>query len=221
MVEKKVFLNIAPAGWVFILPPLVLGLIGLGLAWTVTGAVLLVVAGYMAFFFRDPDRVPPEGEDVAVSPADGKVLYVDEVDHPGFPEGRAVRVGIMLTIFNVHVNRAVLGGTVASIKYCPGKFHNALFDKCSELNEHNRIGFSGKFGYSEVRQIAGLIARRIVCYTREGETLARGQRIGLIRFGSRAEAYLPLGTEIWIRKGDHVRAGASALGRVNAKAAQS
>jgi len=220
-VDKKTILFIATPGWPFILPPLVIGLALLFFGWYATSAILILLGLYIAFFFRDPMRVPPQGDDIAVSPADGRVLYVDEVDHAAFPGGRARRIGIMLTIFNVHVNRAPLAGTVQSIEYKPGKFHNALFDKSSELNEHNRIGLASRHGYIEVRQIAGAIARRIVCYVRQGETVERAGRIGMIRFGSRTEVYLPIGTEIWIQKGNRVWAGATALGRVLANARQS
>lgn len=214
MREETVLFGVARAGFPFIAPAFVLTIIALAMGWWVAAAVLAILTGYLAFFFRDPDRKPPQGEDVAVSPADGTVYYVDEVPHEGFPEGRAKRVGIMLTVFNVHVNRAPLAGRIRAIDYKPGKFHNALYEKSSAENEHNRIGFDTTFGYMEVRQIAGLIARRIVCYKRQGDSVARAGRIGLIRFGSRTEAYLPVGTEIWVRKGSRVSAGVTPLGRV-------
>lgn len=220
MPPKKTFLRIAPQGWPFVIPVLILALAAFAFGWQVAGIFLAILTAYLLFFFRDPERTPPTGDDIAVSPADGTVLYVDEVAHPDFPGGKAMRVGIMLTIFNVHVNRAPIAGTVRSVLYKPGKFHNALLEKSSAENEHNRIGIDTQFGYIEVRQIAGLIARRIVCYISAGEEVPRGGRIGLIRFGSRAETYLPMGTELWITKGNRVRAGVSPLGRLAVNARQ-
>lgn len=214
--EKPVFLRIAPQGWPFILPPWIFAAIALALGWWIASALLAVIGAYFAFFFRDPERHPDTEDNVAVSPADGRVLYMDEVAHESFPGGRARRVGILLTVFNVHVNRAPLAGRVVAIDYHPGKFHNALFDKSSAENEHNRIGIETARGYIEVRQIAGAIARRIVCYKREGDAVGRAGRIGLIRFGSRTEAYLPMETELWIQTGSRVRGGVTPLGRVAA-----
>jgi phosphatidylserine decarboxylase len=218
---ERRFLPVARDGWRFILPVAAVSAAAFAGGWLVTGAALAVLATFVVYFFRDPERETPEGDDLAVSPADGKVVSIGEIDHPGFPEGRALRVGIFLSVFNVHINRAPVQGSVRSTRHKPGRFRNAMLDRSSDENEHNIIAMDSSWGYMEIKQIAGAIARRIVCSCRAGDSVARGQRIGLIRFGSRTEAYLPIGTEIWVRKGDRVRGGATPLGRVRASASTS
>ncbi len=196
------------AAWVWISP----------WAALLPGALLL----FTLFFFRDPRRSPPPGEHVIVSPADGKVVDIEQVDEPEYLGGKADRVGIFLSIFSVHVNRAPLAGRIGVVKYKPGKFLAAFNDRASRENESNFIGIEtdldapagGKLKLA-VKQISGVIARRIVCARGEGELLARGEKFGMIKFGSRTELYLPPGTaELAVRVGDKVRAGKTVIGTV-------
>lgn len=182
--------------------------------------ILAVVTGllflWVLWFFRDFERSIPTGEGVVVSPADGKVTDIDEVDMPEFIEGRALRIGIFLNVFNCHVNRTPYAGTVAFTKYSPGKFHNAMQPKSSEFNERQSLGLETAAGKMMIRQIAGAIARRIVCRVPEGTALERGQRYGMIKFGSRTELYLPASTpfDVAVKVGDKVKGGSSVLGRL-------
>ena len=154
-------------------------------------APLLLLAVFVFSFFRDPERTPPGSGDVAVSPADGRVTDIEEVDEPEFIGGRALRIGIFLSVFNVHVNRAPLDGKVALIRYQPGAFLDARHPECKQRNEANLVGFESARGRFAVRQVAGLIARRIVCPLQVGQELQRGGRMGMIKFGSRTELYVP------------------------------
>ncbi|MCX7015946.1 MAG: phosphatidylserine decarboxylase family protein [Candidatus Sumerlaeota bacterium] len=215
MDETRRWIPIAPDGWRFIGPLALLTLIAWWFGWFWIGLIPAILTGFAVWFFRDPEREAPAGDRLAVAPADGKIISVDSVDCDRFPGARATRVGIMLTVFNCHINRAAAEGVVRDVRYQRGRFHNALFDKSSEENEHNVVALDTAWGYMEIKQIAGAIARRVVCYCKPGDRLRRGQRIGLIRFGSRTEILLPAGTEIWVKKGDRVRGGASILGRLS------
>lgn len=166
---------------------------------------LLVV--FVLSFFRDPQRTPPDEPGVAVAPADGKVTDIEEVDEPRFIRGRAKRIGIFLSVFDVHVNRAPLAGVITGIHYQPGKFLDARDPECKELNEANFVGFSGDHGPFAVRQVAGLIARRIVFPLEPGDRVALGQRTGMIKFGSRTELFVPAeaNVEVRVRVGDKVK----------------
>jgi phosphatidylserine decarboxylase len=187
-------------------PALLAALLGaLGLyVWALPCALAaLCVCG----FFRDPERKPPGNLECILSAADGRVLKVEE------SEGR-VKISVFMSVFNVHVNRAPFGGTVESVRYNPGKFLAAWDDKASLDNEQTRIAISTAGGRMEVVQIAGLVARRIVCWARPGRTFERGERIGLIRFGSRVDHYLPLGlVEALVEPGETVRAGTTPIAR--------
>jgi phosphatidylserine decarboxylase len=171
------------------------------------------MAGAVAMFFRDPERRIPRRPGLILSPADGKVISIEEIEVE--PEaGRRERlrcVRIFLSIFNAHVQRAPAEGAIATVKYVRGKFLNALDDKSSDENEHNMVWMRGRPGAIGVKQIAGIIARRVVCTCRSGQHVAAGQRIGLIRFGSRAEAYFPLDAVVKARVGQKVKAGLSVL----------
>lgn len=172
---------------------------------------------WVLWFFRDPNRTPPEGEHRLVSPADGVITAVDEMDEPLFIEGPALRISIFMSIFSVHVNRAPLAGRIVHRQHVPGAFVNALRDESAQLNEHLDLGLETDRPEAPrilVRQIAGLIARRIVCVREPGETLARGERFGMIKFGSRLEVFLPAdsGFVAHVKPGESVRAGSSVLG---------
>jgi phosphatidylserine decarboxylase len=166
-------------------------------------------------FFRDPERTPPEGDNALLSPADGRVADIEEVRETEFLAADAVRIGVFMSLFDVHVNRAPLAGRVVFRDYRPGKFHNALGARASRENECSLVGIERADGTRVlVRQIAGVIARRIVCDCEVGTELARGQRLGMVKFGSRLEVFVPKssGFRPAVAVGDRVRAGRSVLG---------
>ncbi|MBW7996256.1 MAG: phosphatidylserine decarboxylase family protein [Candidatus Glassbacteria bacterium] len=176
-------------------------------------AVLFAVLSlFSLYFFRDPERPTPSGNNLVVCPADGKVLGIEQVDEPEFIGGPAEKLSIFMNVFDVHVNRAPLAGTVGYKNYRPGKFLNASLDKASVDNEAMSLGIeSARHGKVLVRQIAGLIARRIVCRVETGDSLERGERFGLIRFGSRVEVFISPGVEWKVKQGDRVIAGETVL----------
>ena len=179
--------------------------------------VLTLFALWVAYFFRDPERTGPRGDRVVIAPADGKVVLIQEVDEPSFMGGRTKRVSIFMNVFNVHVNRYPVSGTVRYVKYNPGKFLNAAVEKSSVENEQMSVGIEAPGGRVLVRQIAGLIARRIVTYSKEGEQVEQAQRMGLIRFGSRVDVFLPLDAEITVKIGDLTIAGTSTIAELKAR----
>lgn len=182
-----------------------------------TGTIIgLLATAFVLAFFRDPERFVPFEQNALVSPADGKVIIVEETDDQRFTSQKVKRVCIFMNVFNVHVNRMPIAGTVQHIIYKPGKFYNADSSKAELENEYcaSIIGTeSGK--RLAVVQIAGLIARRIICWLEPGDLLTTGQRFGLIRFGSRVDLYLPKETEVLVKKGDKVRAGETILARLD------
>jgi phosphatidylserine decarboxylase len=172
----------------------------------------LPVALWIPAFFRDPLRPGPRGDRLVIAPADGRVVGVTEVDEPDFVGGRALRISVFMNVFDVHVNRHPVSGTVALRRYRPGKFVHAARDKSSMDNEQMSLGVRAACGPVLVRQIAGLVARRIVTDPREGEAVRQGERLGLIRFGSRVDTYLPAGSASRVRVGDRTRAGVTVIG---------
>ena len=168
---------------------------------------------FSIYFFRDPEREVPDGENLVVSPADGRVLSLDQVEENLFIGAPAQRVSIFMNVFDVHVNRSPIEGTVLLKEYKKGKFFNASLDKSSDENEAMTLGIESPDNKHRVlvRQIAGLIARRIVCRVAESDTLKRGERFGMIRYGSRLEVYLPPGSKYLVAVGDRVKAGTSIL----------
>jgi phosphatidylserine decarboxylase len=176
----------------------------------------LILAAWCTYFFRDPKRVTPVEKGLVVSPADGKVAAVSLGIAPkelGLGEQSRRRVSIFMSVFDCHVNRAPIGGKVARIVYTPGKFLNAELDKASEGNERNGLILETEYGPVGVVQIAGLVARRIVCFAREGDDLAPGERIGMIRFGSRLDVYLPAAATILVAEGQTAIAGETVIAR--------
>lgn len=196
--------------------PLVLiagGLFGLGLM--VAGALFLVAAALVLNFFRDPERTIPSDPNLIVSPADGRVVEVVEENL----EGRAVRrVSIFMSPFDVHVNRSPIAGTIESVVYRAGSFHVASQARASIENEQNTFTVRGGAGEIVVKQIAGVLARRIVFWKKPGDVIGRGERVGLIKFGSRVDVALDPQVELRVRVGDRVRAGTSVLGAIRADA---
>jgi phosphatidylserine decarboxylase len=173
--------------------------------------VLLLLALWVAYFFRDPERIGDRGPSLVVSPADGKLIMITEVDEPSFVKGRAIRLSIFMNVFNVHVNRYPVDGVVKYIHYNKGKFFNAAAEKSSLENEQMSVGIETGMHRVLVRQIAGLIARRIVTYSKLGESVKQGDRMGIIRFGSRVDVFLPLGSTIRAKLGDVTTAGVTIL----------
>jgi phosphatidylserine decarboxylase len=173
----------------------------------------MVVSLFICFFFRDPDRLVPNTLKGLVSPADGKIIAIEQLETSPFYEGPCQKISIFMTVFNVHVNRVPSAGTVREIKYFPGKFFSANLDKASKENEHNAVFLETDAGQRICMvQIAGLIARRIICYIREGDRLTTGQRMGLICFGSRVDVYFPKTASVLVCLGDRVCAGTTLLG---------
>ena len=183
----------------------------LGMQWPALCG-LVATLGICAFF-RDPDRVIPADEGAVVSPADGKVIVCEKTGASDYYDGECLKISIFMTVFNVHVNRMVYDGTITDVNYHPGKFFSANLDKASRENEHNALTLEGPGGHRMVVvQIAGLVARRIVCGVQAGTNLVRGERFGMICFGSRLDVYLPPETKPRVGVGDKVAAGSSILG---------
>jgi phosphatidylserine decarboxylase len=214
-------LNFAREGYPFIgiATILAIGTFALALArrsWTLwlLAVVITVLALWVAYFFRDPERNGERGAKIVVAPADGKLIMITEVDEPNFIGGRATRLSIFMNVFNVHVNRYPVDGVVKFIHYNKGKFFNAAAEKSSLENEQMSVGIeSGKYRLL-VRQIAGLIARRIVTYSKLGEKVKQGDRLGIIRFGSRVDIFLPVGSAVRAKVGDITTAGVTVLGEL-------
>lgn len=181
-----------------------------GLTWLAVAGIL--VTAFVTYFFRDPARVLPEDPNAVVCPADGKVIIVREVEDDRFLPGKAMKISIFMNVFNVHVNRIPLAGTVERVFLLPGRFYSADKDKAVLHNEYCALTIAtpGHQRYAVV-QIAGLIARRIVCRAEKGDQVTAGQRYGLIRFGSRVDLYLPLTTRVLVKEGQTVTAGESVL----------
>lgn len=194
----------------------VLGLVTVALSWIgLKGLAAVVFAAmlFVIFFFRNPERAIPAGEGLLVSPADGRVLKIEEIQIDGLLKGPHRKVSIFMNVFNVHVNRAPYSGRVEKIEYHAGKFLSADLDKASADNEKNTVLIRTEEGKAFLTiQIAGLIARRIVCWIGEGMEVVRGQRFGLICFGSRLEVVLPMDSKILVQAGQKVRAGETPLG---------
>ncbi len=186
------------------------------LGWTFVTLILLFLTLFTTYFFRDPVRVVPAEEGVLVAPADGKVIFVGEVDEERFLNARVTKVSIFMSVFDVHINRAPCDGKVVDMFYNKGEFVNASYDKASESNEQSGILLETSAGPNILFvQIAGLIARRIITYPVIGDMLERGARYGLIRFGSRVDLYLPSRIDVSITLGERTVAGETILGRFN------
>lgn len=175
---------------------------------------LTVIALWVAYFFRDPERVGERGERLVIAPADGKVVMITQVDEPTFMKERAIRISIFMNVFNVHVNRYPVSGVVRLVDHTPGRFMNAATEKSSLENEQTSIGIEVGSNHVLVRQIAGLIARRIVTDSKVGDRVQQGARMGLIRFGSRVDVFLPIGAVLRVKEGDATFAGTTVLGEL-------
>ena len=179
--------------------------------------LLTIVALWVAYFFRDPERTGDRGEQLVIAPADGKVVLVSDVDEPGFMGGKAHRISIFMNVFNVHVNRYPVSGVVRYVRYNAGKFLNAAAEKSSLENEQMSVGIETARGRVLTRQIAGLIARRIVTYSKAGESVQQGDRMGLIRFGSRVDVFVPVTATVRAKIGEMTVAGTSVIAELAPK----
>ncbi len=205
-------MRIAPEGWPFIAAAWVLTVATTFLWWPVA-VILAILAIWVVAFFRDPIRPGPRGERYIVAAAEGHVVHVTETDEPMYVQERAVRISIFLSVFDVHVNRYPVDGTVELVHYNKGKFLHAADEKASLDNEQSSVGMRGPRGRVLVRQIAGLIARRIVTDSKPGDRVSQGGRLGLIRFGSRTDVFVPLSARpvVKVKPGDRVRVGGTVL----------
>lgn len=205
---------IARDGLPFILIPLASAtlvlLISLSL-WPLSGALLLLTA-FMIYFFRDPPRTPPNDDTLVVSPADGRVTRIERVNNAD--EQSTTVVSIFLSPFDVHINRAPIAGTVTDVTYTKGRFMIATRDEASLVNEQNALTIEGEQASVVCKQIAGVVARRIVCWKRTGDRVKLGERIGLIKFSSRTDLVLPPNVDVSVKVGDRVRGGLSQIGRI-------
>src|SRR5207245_2023193 len=193
---------IAREGWPVILAPLVLAVVLFLLRWPWTGGVLLLLGLFTAFFFRDPDRAVPADPRLVLSPADGKVIVAGPAA-AGNPLGEgASQVSIFMSVFDVHVNRAPMGGRISRVDYNPGRFLPAFQDKASLANEQNSVTIEDGGHRVLFKQIAGLIARRIIFTKKPGDPVAAGERVGMIKFGSRVDVFLPREMRLRVQKGD-------------------
>lgn len=213
----------APGRWLPLAPEgakIALGLVAIGLILIFArlhfiGAIVLIIGAFVTWFFRDPERTAPTRDGIVISGADGRVVDVSEGAAPHAPTARYRRVSVFMSPLNVHVNRAPVEGEVTSIKHTAGKFLAAFSDHASEQNERNMIVFADKQGRSHsMVQIAGYLARRIVCRVHSHDRVLLGQRIGLIMFGSRVDHFLPAEYRVTVRVGQHVKAGESVIGEL-------
>ncbi len=206
---------IAIEGFPFIIPLGVATFVSIWAEWAYLAVGLSLLTLFAVYFFRNPKREIPSSDSVVVSPADGRVLSVDKCPERRFLRQEATKISIFMSLFDVHINRAPIAGTLAEKQYNPGKFHLANTEKSSMENEQNAMVITGRDGLRVLFvQVAGWIARRIVCYPEKGDLLEKGQILGMIRFGSRLDVYLPEGIQTVVKPGDRVRGGESVLGTV-------
>jgi phosphatidylserine decarboxylase len=203
----------AVQGYPLILGGVVLILLGVMGGWPWLTFLGLVGGGFFAYFFRDPERDIPQGPGAVVSPADGRVVLVDDLQETEFLRGPARRVAIFMNVFDVHVNRAPVAGTVTEMRHRPGEYIAASRPEAGSRNEQQAVVLEQDGQRLLVVQIAGLLARRIVPFVKPGQVLARGERFGLICFGSRVDLYLPPAAEVLVKVGDRVKAGSSVVAR--------
>ena len=197
-------------GYYFGVPPLLLGGIAIVFHWWIPGGAFVAFALFCFSFFRDPERAISADPGVIVSPADGRVVVVTEEENAG---RSGTRISIFLAIWNVHVNRSPAAGVITKVDYRPGKFLAAWDAKASTQNEQNIFTLATSHGNIEFKQIAGLIARRVVSWKKPQESVSKGERIGLVRFGSRVDLWVPQGSELLVKVGDTVSGGSSVLAR--------
>jgi phosphatidylserine decarboxylase len=202
----------AREGYPYVVVPILLALLAAGFGYWPVSIPFVILAAFMAFFFRDPKRTAPSDAAVIVSPADGRVTRI-ELLSPEDPQSPRV-VSIFLSPFDVHVNRAPLSGTITDVSYTRGRFLMATKEEASLVNEQNALTIRGERITIVCKQIAGILARRIVCWKRAGDQLSLGERFGLIKFSSRTDLILPPEVEVTVEKGTRVRGGVTIVGRI-------
>ena len=204
---------IAKEGVPFLILPLLVAVLAFAVGWWIVASLAIVVAGFIAFFFRNPKRNIPAQPDAILSPADGKIIHVGEYAEDRFLKQKTLKVSIFMSMLDVHINRAPVTGRVFDRKYNPGRFFVASREKSSLLNEQTALLLETEDLFKIlVIQIAGFVARRIVCYVKPGDSVKRGDIFGLIRFGSRVDLYLPPEVKPLVRVGQHVKGGESIIG---------
>ncbi len=207
-------MRVAKEGYAFILTSALLFLVSLLVGWEWMALLLILLTFALVGFFRDPERIPPGGEGLILSPADGRVMGIQEVQTGEFLHGTATRVSIFMSPLDVHINRAPIGGQVEEVRYQKGRLLAAYKDEASEKNERNDLRIVDRRGRRVgVAQIAGVLARRIVCHVKNGDFLERGQRFGLIMFGSRVDLFIPGGSHLEVLHGQRVKGGKTVIGR--------
>ena len=197
--------------WLLALGAIALGAARHSLGWYLGAVPLVIVALWVVYFFRDPERTGERGDTLVVSPADGLVVMIADVEEPSYIAGNATRISIFMNVFNVHVNRYPVNGTVRFLKYNKGKFLHAAHEKASLDNEQLSVGIESGSRRILVRQIAGLVARRIVNYAKNGDAAEQGVRMGIIRFGSRVDVFIPPGSAVRVKVGERTVAGTTVL----------
>jgi phosphatidylserine decarboxylase len=202
-------------GYYFGVPPVLLGGFAIAFQWWILGVIFIALALFCFAFFRDPDRIVPEDPGAIVAPADGRVVVITEEANAGRP---GTRISIFLAIWNVHVNRSPAAGVITKVDYHPGKFLAAWDAQASTQNEQNVFTLATPTGNLEFKQIAGLVARRVVSWKKPQDVVGKGERIGLVRFGSRVDLWIPAGSELLVKVGDTVHGGSSMLARWPAQA---
>jgi len=202
---KNTKMPIAVEGLKLIIPLAIFTVLMFFLDWKIVGFILLAITVFVLFFFRDPQRTIPQGNGVVVSPGDGKVIVIKDIYETDYLKQTVKQISIFLSVFNVHVNRAPISGTIESVKYNPGKFHIAALEKASLENEQTAMVIADGSRKILVKQIAGIIARRVICYFKPGDVIKMGERYGLICFGSRVDIFLPKDSEIKVKLGDRVK----------------
>ena len=214
MIAKDGYKFIAYTGFVF--------LILLILSFRFDFIIFTILAGFAGFLFvfnffflRDPERKTPEGDGLIISPADGTIIKIAEVDEPIYFKGKVQLISVFMSVFNVHVNRVPLNGEVEYVNYKKGQYLAAFADKATEINEQSMIGIKGKLGKVYFKQIAGLLARRIVYHLQKGDVVQAGERFGLIRYGSRLDVYVPITAKINVELKQKVRSGVTILAEFN------
>lgn len=206
-------MKISKEAWPFVIPAAIVSLLLSLVSYPLTILGLIISAG-LAAFFREPYRPLTAAENQFIAPADGKVVSIKEVDEPLFIKGKAIKIDIFMNVFNVHINYAPVAGEVINKTHTPGKFGNALPDKASFENEQLTTVIKNEKYIVIVKQVAGLVARRIVCYPKVGDILKKAQKIGLIKFSSRVEIFLPPETKIMVKPEDKVKAIDTILGEI-------
>lgn len=192
---------------------LVASLIWPGLHTFLPAGLLTTLFALLLYFFRDPERTSPAGEGVFLAPADGRVVEVKQVHEPRFLQGEGLKIGIFMSLLDVHVNRVPVEGQVVLVEHVPGQFLQAFRPEASEVNEHNLVGLESRHGRVLVKQVAGIMARRVVCWVRPGQKVQAGDRLGVVKFGSRVDLYLPPGAASAVRVGDRARGGVTVIAR--------